>query len=183
MASPKPYVAFLRGVNVGGKGLLKMSELKAGLEADGFKDVRTYIQSGNVLFKSGDSDTAKLAKKVSRSIGKYFGMTVGVAVFSDTEWRSIVAKVPSWWESDPASKYNLIILIPPYEQKQVIEAIGELKSDLEKIEPGKGVLYQSLSIKKFGQTTGGKINRKPVYQQMTIRNPNTARKLMTLLGT
>ena len=49
------YVALLRGINVGGKNLIKMTELKICFEQQGFRDVTTYIQSGNVLFKSGES--------------------------------------------------------------------------------------------------------------------------------
>ena len=50
------YVALLRGINVGGNNLIRMPALKACFDAGGFEDVSTYIQSGNVLFRSGGRD-------------------------------------------------------------------------------------------------------------------------------
>ena len=57
------YVALLRGINVGGNNLIKMTELKACFEEQGFADVATYIQSGNVLFTRAESGAAKLAAR------------------------------------------------------------------------------------------------------------------------
>jgi uncharacterized protein (DUF1697 family) len=54
------YLALLRGINVGGKNIIKMADLKACFESLGFSDVVTYIQSGNVLFKSADKDKVEV---------------------------------------------------------------------------------------------------------------------------
>ena len=61
------YVALLRGINVGGKTLIKMADLKACFEELGFDQVSTYIASGNVLFDSGRTDAAKLEAKIGRA--------------------------------------------------------------------------------------------------------------------
>jgi uncharacterized protein (DUF1697 family) len=56
------YVALLRGTNVGGKNLIKMADLAACFEMIGFENVRTYIQSGNVIYSAGQSDKGKLTR-------------------------------------------------------------------------------------------------------------------------
>jgi uncharacterized protein (DUF1697 family) len=175
------YLALLRGINVGGKNMIKMADLKACLEQAGFKKVRTYIQSGNVLFESAKSDTAQLARSLEQTIEKQFGVPVGVAVFEKKRWQAIVDKAPAAWGSDQNWKHNLLVLLEPYDMKAVVADIGELKPDIEMLVPGDGVLYQSLSLKLFGRTTTGKLASKPVYKRMTIRNYNTAVKLLALL--
>jgi uncharacterized protein (DUF1697 family) len=175
------YLALLRGINVGGNNLIKMSALKDALEQDGFTSVRTYIQSGNVIFHSDASDTDKLAKQIEASIKSHFDLDVGVVVFSKAEWQEIIDSAPDWWGKDENWKHNLLVLLKPYDMKQAVEAIGELKPEMEAMEPGNGILYQSVSIKLFGRATTGKLASMPIYKKMTIRNYNTATRLSTLL--
>jgi uncharacterized protein (DUF1697 family) len=66
------YVALLRGVNVGGKNLIRMPALKAAFEADGFQQVTTYIQSGNVLFSSSGDRSAELARRIEKLLAEAF---------------------------------------------------------------------------------------------------------------
>src|SRR5262245_20078849 len=74
------YLALLRGVNVGGKTLIKMADLRKCVEGLGFDGVSTYIASGNVLFESGERDAANLATKIERAIEQQFGLPVKVIV-------------------------------------------------------------------------------------------------------
>ena len=62
------FVALLRGINVSGKNLIKMAELKESFERAEFTDVQTYVQSGNIIFKSKASSTEKLAEKISKPL-------------------------------------------------------------------------------------------------------------------
>lgn len=175
------YVAFLRGINVGGNSIVKMSELRAALASDGFADVRTYIQSGNVLFTSHEQDTPTLGKQIRASVLRHFHLDTAVAVFSAAQWRVVMEQAPPWWNADPSWRHNLLILIPPCEPADVLAAVGELKADIERLQPGPGVLYQSIAIEEFGRSTGAKINRSPVYRQMTVRNSGTAANILSLL--
>lgn len=181
MNKPTRYLALLRGVNVGGKGILKMSDLKVAIEQAGFKNVQTYINSGNVLFTTTTADTHKLAQDIHQIIHKTCQLDAEVVVFSRDEWRLIVEVAPQWWGENKDWKHNLLILIPPYDMKTVIAAVGELKPDIETMQPGNGVLYQSMSKALFGRTTTGKLASNPIYKKMTIRNYNTTTKLLTLL--
>ena len=174
------YLALLRGVNVGGKGLIKMAELQSALAASGLANVRTYIQSGNVFFESAEKDVDVLSAQIADSIAKRFGLQVGVAVFSKSEWQRIIADAPTWWGRDETWKHNLLILLRPYNMADVVRAVGQLKPDIEAMQPGEGVLYQSMSRQLFGRTTTGKLAASPVYKTMTVRNYNTATKLLAL---
>ena len=166
---------------MGGNAPIKMAELKDALTSAGLADVRTYIQSGNIIFSSSLTDDESLQSMVGSTIRKRFGHKVDVAVFNRDEWKKIVESAPDWWGVDPEWKHNLLIMIKPYDMKEVIAAIGELKPDIEAIQPGDGVVYQSMSKKLFGRTTTGKLASNPVYKKMTVRNYNTATKLLSLL--
>lgn len=176
----KRFVALLRGVNVGGQAKVKMSELAAELTADGFNNVSTYINSGNVLF---DADpAANLADRVAATIKRHFGFDVEVVVFDRDQWQQIIDEAPADWGTDADWKHNLLVMIPPYEMNKIIHSIGSLKPGIEALVPGRGVLYQSMSRELFGRTTTGKLASSPVYKKMTVRNYNTATKLLELLS-
>jgi uncharacterized protein (DUF1697 family) len=177
----KTYLALLRGVNVGGKTMVKMADLKEALLKAGLKDVQTYIQSGNVIFKSDAKDMKKLARLIEATIGETFKLQVGVVVFSAAEWKEIINSKPEWWGEDPAWKHNLLIMMDRTETKDVLPTIDELKPGIEKMQEGKGIIYQSLLFQKFGQTSATKLVGTPIYKRMTIRNYNTANKLLSLL--
>jgi uncharacterized protein (DUF1697 family) len=176
------YLALLRGVNVGGKGLLRMSELKGCLEKAGFAEVRTYIQSGNVLFAAPKTETSRLARKMETAIEKTFAMKVGVVVFAEREWQEIVQRAPKSWGANKDWKHNLLALLPGTNAADVMTAVGALKPEIEAVTAGQGVLYQSLSIDSFGRTNSGKLAGHPIYRRITVRNHNTARKLAELLA-
>ena len=84
------YIAFLRAINVGGKNLIKMDELKKRFETLGFKNVRTYIQSGNVIFQSPTSDQNALAKKIENLLHKNLSSDVLVFLRTVEELNAIV---------------------------------------------------------------------------------------------
>lgn len=175
------YLALLRGINVGGNNMIRMADLKTCLEEAGFDDVRTYIQSGNVLFSSQPSDTATLENRMEKAIQNRFAMQIRVAIFSKEEWKAIIDNAPKEWGKDPSWKHNILVMLRPYNMNDAVAAIGALKPEIEMMVAGKSVLYQSASMKMVGRTTTGKIASNPIYKQMTIRNYNTATKLLGLL--
>ncbi|MHA0855383.1 DUF1697 domain-containing protein [Paenibacillus sp. CMAA1364] len=87
------YVAFLRGINVGGKNIIKMAHLRHMCEEMGLCRVQTYIQSGNILFESSEEEDA-LREKIEHSIKKVFGLSVSVIVRTAEQMNSIVANCP-----------------------------------------------------------------------------------------
>lgn len=93
------YVSFLRGINVGGRNMVPMAKLTALHEALGFENVRTHLQSGNVVFTTRKTEPAKLAKKIAAELGE-----IVVVVRSTSELREAVAQnpFPDAAKSDPS---------------------------------------------------------------------------------
>lgn len=86
------YIALLRGINVGGHKKILMADLRSLLESLGFLDVKTYIQSGNVVFSS--SDTEGLDLKISEAIKEKYHFEVPVLVLSKTEFEELLNNNP-----------------------------------------------------------------------------------------
>jgi uncharacterized protein (DUF1697 family) len=97
------YVALLRGVNVGGNNMVAMAALRELLVKRGYKDVKTLLQSGNVVFRAPAQAPAKLEAQLEREIEKAFGVTVSFHVRTSDEWQAIVDANPFGAEakSDP----------------------------------------------------------------------------------
>jgi uncharacterized protein (DUF1697 family) len=175
------YVALLRGINVGGKNLIKMVELKLCLEDAGFQDVHTYIQSGNVLFRAAGSDQAKLTKEVEDALSKTFTYESLVVVRSRKQMKDIVTHAPKGFGLDPATyRYDVIFLKEPLSAAKAMKNVAT-KEGVDQAFAGKGVLYFSRLSSRATQSKLARIISMPMYQSMTIRNWNTTTKLLTLL--
>ena len=103
------YVALLRGINVGGKNKVAMSDLKACFEVIGFGSVTTYINSGNVVFDSPQKSTAKLVELCEDAIDKQFGFHVACAVVASTELFEALQYAPKWWNDGSDAKHNAVL--------------------------------------------------------------------------
>jgi len=177
------YVALLRGINVGGKNLIPMPALKATFEENGFEDVRTYIQSGNVVFSTGTSKQAELTRRIERMLRKAFGhYEASVALRSRAQMGSIVERAPDGFGSK-ATLYreDVIFLMPPLTARTVVESVP-IKEEVDRIWPGTGVVYFSRLTSRATQSRLSRIISLPIYQQMTIRNWNTTTKLAELVN-
>jgi uncharacterized protein (DUF1697 family) len=88
------YVALLRGINVGGKKLIKMEDLSRVFARSGFKNVRTFIQSGNVIFDAAQTNSDVLARKIEKKLLESFGHEVTVIVITIAELEDILKRNP-----------------------------------------------------------------------------------------
>jgi uncharacterized protein (DUF1697 family) len=177
------YLALLRGINVGGKNPIKMTELKACLEALGHAKVRTYIQSGNVIFSARRTERARLTKQVEEALSTAFGYESRVAIRSQEEMERIVAEAPEGFGRAPATyRYDVIFLKEPVTAAEAMKSI-RTKEGVDQAFAGKGVLYFARLSSKATQSQLPRIITMPVYQSMTIRNWNTTTKLLELMRT
>jgi uncharacterized protein (DUF1697 family) len=175
------YVALLRGINVGGNNLIKMTELKACFESQGFRDVVTYIQSGNVLFSASASKSAKLTQKIEKVLGATFDYRASVVLRSQKQLREIVERAPKGFGANAAKyRYDVIFLKEPLSAAVAMKSVL-LKEGVDQAFAGAGVLYFSRLISKASQSKLSRLVSQPVYQSMTIRNWNTTTKLLRLL--
>ena len=88
------YVALLRGINVGGRKLIKMEDLSRVFARSGFKNVRTFIQSGNVIFDAAQTNSDVLARKIEKTLLESFGHEVTVIVRTIAELEDILKRNP-----------------------------------------------------------------------------------------
>jgi uncharacterized protein (DUF1697 family) len=175
------YVALLRGINVGGKNLIKMTDLKACFEELGLKDVHTYIQSGNVLFSAAGSDQAKLTKQIEHTLSKMFKYESRAVVRSLKQMKDIVTQAPNGFGIDPTTyRYGVIFLKGPLTASEAMKSVS-MKEGVDHAFAGKGVLYFSRLISQATQSHLTRIIGMPVYQSMTIRNWNTTTKLLNIM--
>ena len=90
----KTYISMLRGINVSGQKMIKMAELKALYESLNFRNVETYIQSGNVVFESMMTNTAEVTKKIEDKIKQSFGFSAPVILRTQNEFLRVIEKNP-----------------------------------------------------------------------------------------
>ncbi len=88
------YVAFLRGINVGGKNKIKMETLREICVALGFQNVKTYINSGNLIFETVETDDKTLAEKLESAIEKAFALKIKVIVRTIAEIEDLISNNP-----------------------------------------------------------------------------------------
>jgi uncharacterized protein (DUF1697 family) len=88
------YVAMLRGINVSGQKIIKMEKLRASMEPLGFSQVKTYVQSGNIVFQAAPNSEAAISRKIAERIEREFGFAVPVFVKSARDLARIVKENP-----------------------------------------------------------------------------------------
>jgi uncharacterized protein (DUF1697 family) len=174
------YVALLRGINVGGKNLIKMSSLKHTFEELGFADVSTYINSGNVFFKSKERDARKLEVKIERALAREHKLDRRVVVRSYPEIAKLVKSLPSGWDADNDWRYNVIFLRHTIDSKAVLRDL-DAKADVERVIYKPGTLLWSAKASDITRTRMHKLSSLKIFQDMTVRNTNTTKKLYELM--
>ena len=165
------YVGLLRAVNVGGTGKLPMADLRAMCESAGFAEVRTYIASGNVVFRAKTSaDKAKAA--LEKALAQYAGKPVGVAVRTHDELAAVVKSNPF---PDAAGNRLVVVFLDAPPPADAIEHASH-RAD-ERIALGRREIYID-----YGDADGMRDSKLklPAAKAGTGRNLNTVMKLMEM---
>ena len=178
----KRYVALLRGINISGKNKVPMAELKTGFEKLAFEEVKTYLNSGNVIFSSDEDDTKKLTKQIQEMIRNQFHLDIPVLVISREMLVDILQNAPDWWDNDNKEIYdNLIFIMSPAKFSDVYSEIGEPNKELENIEGYKDVIFWSFNRKDYQKTNWwSKTASANISTKLTIRTANTVRKIVKM---
>lgn len=175
------YIVLLRGINVGGKNKVSMAELKKCFEEHGFQNVITYINSGNIIFSSDNTDEEKLKKECEALIWNKFQLNIPVGIISGADLLDALDHAPPWWGEEEESKHNVIFVIPPVTADEVFQEVGEAKPEYESVDYYGRVIFWSAPVKTFSRTRWSKIVGSSVYDSVTIRNANTVRKISQLI--
>ncbi|HVO76172.1 MAG TPA: DUF1697 domain-containing protein [Ignavibacteriaceae bacterium] len=175
------YLALLRGINVGGNNIIKMSALKSCFEKMGCIDVATFIQSGNVIFSSDEKNKVKLTLKIENELSKTFNYNSRIVLVTDKGLNGIIRNAPENFGSDPSNfRYDVIFLKEPLTAQTAMNDV-KIREGVDNAYAGKNVLYFSRLTAKASQSRLPKIIMLPIYKYMTIRNWNTTTKLLALM--
>jgi len=165
----KSFIALLRAVNVGGTGKLPMSDLKALCEKAGFENVRTYIASGNVVFKSSKTEP-QVKKLLEDALHKYAGKPVGVMVRTAEEMADVLKKNP--FPKCAPNRTVAIFLDEAPSKNALTEITGQLHEELK--------LGQREIYVHYGEGMARSKLKIPAAKTGTARNMNTLAKLIEL---
>jgi uncharacterized protein (DUF1697 family) len=177
---PTTYVALLRGINVGGRNVIKMADLRATFEELGFSDVRTHIQSGNVVFRSSDADKLSPEAAIEEGLSRAHGYAAKIVLRTLAEYNEMLAAFPPAWGSDPTRKHNVIFLRASIDRESLIDDL-EPRPGIEEVHYVRGALLWSADIATLTRSRMIKLAARAEYQEMTIRNLNTTTKLFALM--
>lgn len=182
-ANPKGlnvYVALLRGVNVGGNNMISMSALKESFTALGFAQVTTYINSGNIVFKSKETDARKLEQKIEAMLGKEYDLGSKVVIRSVEEMERLVESLPASWTGDSRWRYNVIFLRHTIDSEEILTDVP-IKEGIEELFYRPGTLLWGAQVSEITRSNMVKLASRKIYQDMTVRNLNTTKKLCELM--
>ena len=176
------YIALLRGINISGKNKVAMPLLKTYFEQLGFQDVSTYINSGNVLFKSESKDTLKIQQDCMHMMIDKFNLSIPIAIISIEELKDTLAHAPSWWdvESEEETIHQTIFLISPTTIQEVLDSVKAPREQYEKVSYYKNTFFFSATRATLSKSNWYKIASSSVNNKVTIRNANTTKKLLAL---
>lgn len=165
------YVALIRAVNVSGTGKLLKEDLQAMGAACGFDNVRTFINSGNLLFTS-DCDEAEAKARIEECVARHFGKPVPVYVRSAREMAQAVERDP-FIDDQPSRRYAHFI-----DENPVQSMLNEARDVAgERLALGPRLLYVS-----YGEGIGKTKLKLPAVKQGTARNMNSVAKMANLLA-
>lgn len=175
------WIALLRGINVGGRNRLPMKSLSQILESAGCEQVKTYIQSGNVVFKSDVGPVDRFCEEFGRAIEKEHGFCPAILLITADELRAAIASNPySQAVSEPKTLHLSFLESPPQEERAV--DAKRLLSESESYTINGSLLYlhapDGIGRSKFA----GGIER-ALQTKMTGRNWRTVMKLEELVST
>jgi uncharacterized protein (DUF1697 family) len=174
------YVAFLRGVNVGGNNIIKMAALKEEFEKMCFLSVKTYIQSGNVLFRSPSDDKEELENMIRKSLSAKFKYDAKVMIRSRKDLENTIHHFPKIF-NDNEWKHNVIFLSKAIDPKDMLNQF-EIKKEIEQIHYCAGTLFWSAKLDGITRSTMLKLSSQKVYKEMTVRNLNTTKRILEIMN-
>lgn len=174
------YIALIRAINVGGHRKIKMDGLRGMFTSMGFENVKTYIQSGNVVFGSNETNQEKLALSIEAEIEKTFGHDVSVMIRTPLQFSELLRNNPfNGMDETPFRLYITFFREIPSSEKQ--RKMREQSNEFEKFEFLNGELF-SLINKESGQKEmfSNQFVEKITGTPSTIRNRNSVTKILEL---
>lgn len=172
------YIALLRGVNVGEGARVPMQPLRTLFEGLGFTDVATYLNSGNVVFRS-DLPRPEVTALIEAALEQAFGQRVAILVKTSEEIAAIAESIPQDWTSDKGQQTYVAYLFADVDRPDLVDELP-VKRQFMSIFYVPGAIVWNIERANYNRSQITKIAGHDAYRSMTTRNVNTARKLARL---
>ncbi|SEO07906.1 Uncharacterized conserved protein, DUF1697 family [Amphibacillus marinus] len=174
------YVALLRGINVGGKNKVEMKQLKCVFEQVGMAQVSTYINSGNVVFKSDILSVESLSEILEQAIVKHFALSIKVLLRNIEQLEQLMMKLPDSWQNNKQMKSDVLFCWEDVSPADLKEQLTIKPAIDDVIFLNQDVLWH---VEREQVTRSGmmRLAGQSIYQKMTVRNVNTTRKIYQLM--
>lgn len=173
------YIAWLRAVNVGGTRIIKMEELRKHFAMPGFTNIVSYIQSGNVLFDTKETDRVALELKIEKKLLKVLDFDVDVVIRSIDEMKEVVKKDPFKKTRKETDKYYVVFLktVP---EKELVKQLEALSDEVDSFKIIGDDLYWLCRPANGPTMMKGSFFDKKLKVLNTNRNWNTVNKILEL---
>ncbi|QGS09435.1 DUF1697 domain-containing protein [Gemella morbillorum] len=175
------YVLLLRGINVGGKNKVAMSDLKDMISKLGYENVITYINSGNIIFDANDNKEI-VRVKISHML-ETFPFSINKVILTQEEYLDEISNLPEWW-SEELFRRDVLFYSDKVDYSVMKERIKMMPLNDEMVHFGKrAVFWGKYNEKNYLLTSYHKLLMKEsFYKSITIRNARTFEKIIELLS-
>lgn len=171
------YVALLRGINVGGNKKVPMVDLRDVFTDLGFRNVSTYINSGNVIFESAKKPNVA---NIEQALAQTFGFELRIVLRSKENILHLARGIPMSWHNNQDEKTDILFLWQDFDSKDSLDLVNATPVDtLRYID---GAIVWHIKKKDYNKSGMNKFIGTPLYKNMTARNINTVRKLAELMA-
>ena len=174
------YIAFLRGINVGGNALIKMADLAKVFSSLKFKNVRTFIASGNVLFETTEADGKVLETKIEKALKKNFSLEISVMLRTNKEMEAVVKSHPFGKKVSDENWKLYVVFLKDKPADAAKKALVGLSGELESFAVSGREVYCALRKDHPKPTFSGNFIEKHLKTRATARNWNTVNKIIRL---
>ena len=179
------YVALLRGINVGGTNKVVMSELREQIANEGYTNVRTYINSGNLLFEAEagtNTPCEAVAQTVEDILARHYDFPIRLALLTAQDYLAQLDELPDWWHGEVARR-DALFYTRGLDRDHVRERIEAMELGDEAVHFGEhAVFWGKFDEKSFLKTAYHKrLLREDFYRQVTIRSGSTVEKIASML--
>lgn len=180
------YVALLRGINVGGTNKVVMSELREQIADEGYTNVRTYINSGNLLFEAEagtNTPCEAVAQIVEEALARRYDFPIRLALMTAQDYLAELRNLPDWWHGEVARR-DALFYTRGLDPDHVRERIEAMELGDEAVHVGEhAVFWAKFDEKTFLKTAYHKrLLREDFYRQVTIRSGSTVEKIAAMLS-
>lgn len=176
------FVALIRGINVGGRNKVKMADLRQLFTAHGMNDVRTVLQSGNVVFRADETDLARLGARLEAALSEQFGFQAQILLREAEDFIAALDRHPFTVAQLEKGNHAMIVFLSALPNPEDVEALRENNKGRETIAHDGDALY----IFYTDGVARSKLDNKRIERSLNVissaRNWNTCQRLLKLLN-